>query len=308
MTLSIPGYFDYPHRRPGLDHDRYDHRYLVDAPAVAWPNGAPIALWITVPVHHFPLDMTARPFVPAGGMTRVAPDVWNYTLRDYGNRVGIFRIMRMLADRNLTATAAMSARIAERYPVLLDAIVGRGWEVMASGMDMGRLHHGGLPIEEEKALVDDSFAILRRASGQPVTGWHSPEFSESSNTPDLVAAAGGDHVADYLNDDMPYAMRTKAGALTAMPLSEELSDKKILYVQNQPLAAWEQQVLAAHDVLRAEGEGGAPRILSLTLTPWVIGQPYRIQALARVLDAILAAGPIWNVNARAISECARTPA
>jgi peptidoglycan/xylan/chitin deacetylase (PgdA/CDA1 family) len=295
--MSAPaGYFDYPFRRPGLDHDRFPHRALRDAPPVRWPNDARIALWITVDAEHFPMDMQAKPFLPLGGAERIAPNTWDYTMRDYGNRIGIYRIMKLLDARNLRATVSMNAQTAVRYPSLLREITGRGWEVMASGVDMKHLHHGLVPPAQEAQQISTALTTLRSMSGQAVRGWHSPAHSESAITPDLVAAQGVSYLTDWVNDDMPYVMRTDAGELVCMPLTYELSDKRVLFLQNQSVAEWERQVTDAFDCLYAEAANGGGRILSLSVAPWVIGQPYRIQALARVLDHVLAQAAVWNAT------------
>jgi allantoinase len=263
---GLPGYFDYPHRRPGLDHDRFDMRYLRHAAPARLPNGAKVALWVTVHVEFFPMDMGRQPFLAPGGLERPYPDYWNFTTRDYGNRVGIFRVMRSLEEAGVKATAAVNSEVAARYPLLIEEIVRRGWEVMASGVDMGTLHHGTLALEDERALVRKSVSTLRQVAGGPVTGWHSPAFSESANSLDLVAGEGIAYVADWINDDMPFPMRTKAGPLVAMPLTYELSDRRILFQQHQALHEFEHQVLAAFDCLKGEAETQGGRILSLRLS------------------------------------------
>lgn len=280
-------YFTYPHRRPGLDHDRYDHRYLAETAPVAWPNGAKLLIWVSIHSEHFPMDMPNKPFVPLGGMDRVYPSVWDYSTRDYANRVGIFRLMKVLDRHGLRPTVAMNSEVAERYPALVDEIVKREWEIAASGVNMGLLHHGLLSLEEERALVEKSFATLRKASGQPVKGWHSPSHSQSLNTPELVAENGADYIADWLNDDMPYTFRTAQGELTQLPMSYELSDRKILFLHNQSSAEYEQQLTAAFDCLYAEADSKGGRILSLSLSPWVIGQPSKIRSLDRLLTSFL---------------------
>ena len=161
-----PSYFDYPWRRRGLDHDRFPHRNLPQAKPVVWPGKARVALWVAVHVAHFPMDMPKLPFVAPGGMERPYPSYWDYTQRDYGNRVGIYRLMRALDARGLRATALMSAVLATRYPALMTEIAASKWEVAAAGMDMGKLHHGGLPEAEERALVQEAVGTLRGAFGR----------------------------------------------------------------------------------------------------------------------------------------------
>jgi peptidoglycan/xylan/chitin deacetylase (PgdA/CDA1 family) len=285
---QLVDYFVYPHRRPGLDHDRFEHRYLRSLTPVAWPGGNRLLIWITIHVEHFPMDMPATPLLPLGGMDRVYPSVWDYSTRDYGNRIGIFRLMKVLDCHNLRATAAMNSEVAVRYPYLLEEVVRRGWEVAASGVDMGKLHYGLLESDAERTLVEQSFATLRQASGQSVTGWHSPGHSESANTPDLVAGAGARYIADWLNDDMPYTFSTNNGPLTHLPLSYDLSDRKIVFLHNQSISEYEQQIQAAFDCLYAESAERGGRILSLSLSPWVIAQPSRIKTLDRLLGRLLA--------------------
>lgn len=283
----LANYFDYPHRRPGLDHSRFFHRYLDRAPAVAWPGGARLLLWTTVHIEHFPMDMTARPFLPIGGIERPYQAGWEYTMRDYGNRVGVFRLMKVLDRHGLRPTVAMNSEVAERYPFLLAEMVKRNWEIAASGVNMASLHHGDLAEETERGLVRRSFETLRRASGQKVTGWHSPAHSQSARTPDLVAECGGRYIADWVNDDMPYEFKTARGSLMQMPLSYDLSDRKILFLQNQNAASYAQQIEAAFDCLCAEAAEKGGRILSLSLSPWVSGQPGRIKTLDGLLGRIL---------------------
>ncbi len=289
MSLIGEDYFRYPYRRKGLDHDRFERRFLRDLPDRAWPGGQRLKIWVTVHLEHFPMDMPSKPFVPPGGMDRPYPSVWDFSTRDYGSRVGIYRLLRVLDRHGVRATAAMNAAVALRYPHLLDDILRRDWEIAAAGLDMGRLHHGGLDPATEADRVAESFAVLRGRTGQAVTGWHSPAHSQSAATPDLVARNGGRYIADWINDDMPYAFRTAAGELTQMPLSWDLSDHKILHLQNMPVEDYEWQLNAAFDALAAESAGRGARILSLSLAPWIIGQPGRIRALDRLLARFLAA-------------------
>lgn len=306
MSRLVPHYLDYPLRRPGNDHGRFPHRYLASEKPAAWPDGSTLKLWITIHAEHFPMDMPAKPFVPLGGMERPAPSVWDYSTRDYGNRLGIFRIMRVLDRHGLKASVAMNSAVASRYPFLVGEIDRRGWEIMASGTDMGRLHHGDLPVETERAYVEESFSTLRRISGQPVLGWHSPAHSQSQSTPELVAEAGASFIADWINDDMPYAFTTAKGPLVQLPLSYDLSDRKIFFLHNQTMAEYEHQIGAAFDVLRAEAQGRGGRILSLSLSPWVIGVPSRIATLDRLLGRFSTASGVTSATGVELMEAWRS--
>jgi allantoinase len=203
----------YPHRRRGLDHAWFSHERTLDRKPITWPDRKPIALWITVPLEFFPLDAPAQPFRPVGGFDRGYPDYWSYSNRDYGLRIGIYRIMRVLDQLKLTATAAVNAAVAVRYPRVVEEAVTRNWEIMASGIDMGQLHHGGLSLDDERYRVRKARDILSKAAGKSIYGWHSPGHSESMHTLLLVKECGFDYVADWANDDLPYLQQTSAGPL-----------------------------------------------------------------------------------------------
>ena len=178
--MSVPpDYLKYAHRRYGMDHDRYIWSALPRRKKVNWPGGARVALWIVPALEWFPLDMKGKPFKPPGALVTAYPDLRHYTLRDYGNRVGIFRVMKALERFGMRASVAVNAAVAVRHPSLIKACVDRGWEVIANGLDMDHMHYEGLPKDEERELVEDSLAILRRVSGQKVRGWLSPARSES---------------------------------------------------------------------------------------------------------------------------------
>ncbi|SFC62654.1 polysaccharide deacetylase family protein [Tropicimonas isoalkanivorans] len=287
MSAIPDSYFDYPLRGKGYDHDRYTARYLRDLPMFEWDGGDTLKLWVCVHLEHFPMDMPASPVKPIGGMDRPYPSVWDFSTRDYGSRVGIYRLFDVLDRYGIRATAAMNSVLATRYPTLMDDILKRDWEVAAAGVDMGHLHHSQLSEDEEAALVGESFDTLRKVSGQGVTGWHSPAHSQSAATPDLVAEAGAKYICDWINDDMPYAFKTRAGTLTQMPLSYDLSDHKIIGLQNMPIGDYEYQLGAAFDVLRDESRTRGGRILSMSLSPWAIAQPGRIGALERLLSRFM---------------------
>src|SRR5262249_41468788 len=114
----------YRHRRPGLDHDSFIHEATFKRPAIAWPGHKRIALWITVPIEFFPLDAPTLPVCPLGGLDRGYPDFWGYSNRDYGTRIGVYRIMRVLDALGLRATAAVNAVVATHYPRIIEELCG----------------------------------------------------------------------------------------------------------------------------------------------------------------------------------------
>ena len=300
---SLPdSYLEYPKRRYGMDHERYDWSPLPQRKPVAWPGGARIALWVVPALEWFPLDMKGQPFKPPGAMQTSYPDLRHYTLRDYGNRVGIFRVMEALARHAIPASVAVNAAVAVRYPSLVKACVERGWEIIANGLDMDHLHHGGLAEADERALVEQSLRILRAASGGKVRGWLSPAKSESFATPDLLREAGIDYVCDWVNDDMPYAMRTRAGELVAMPHPVDIDDYTILVQNHHTEDDFRDALIDQFDLLYREASPENGRVMAISLHPWVIGQPYRIGALEQALQHIMQKQGVWAATGSQILD------
>ena len=286
-------YLDYPLRRYGMDHERYDWSMLPERKPVAWPHQARVALWVVPALEWFPLNMAGQPFKPPGAMQTAYPDLRHYTLRDYGNRVGIFRIMKALEKHGIRPTVAVNAAVAVRYPSLINECTQRGWEIMANGLDMDHLHHGGLALDDEKKLIDTTLDILRKASGQAVRGWLSPAKSESAATLDLLGAAGLDYVSDWVNDDMPYAMRTASGPIHAMPHPIDIDDHTILVQNHHTEDDFRDQLCDQFDLLYKESATDGGRIMAISLHPWVIGQPYRMRALEEALAHIMRHPGVW---------------
>lgn len=295
-------HLEYPHRSYGMDHDRYTWSMLSERKPISWPREAKLAVWINVSMQFFPLNQRGKPFPPPGGMTMPYPDLRHFTLRDYGNRVGVYRVLKAFADRQLPASFAVNAQLAERTPGLVNELSDVG-EVLAHGWNMDSPHFGGMDEAEEAQLVDQSLQTLRDVTGQRVRGWLSPGRNESENTPDLLAERGVDFLCDWVNDDMPYPFRTSAGDLIAMPLSTEIEDRFVIQNNLHSEESWRDQVCDACDFLLAEAQAGGGRLLSLSLHPWLIGQPHRIAKLESVLDYLLEQRDVWFAKPSDVVDC-----
>jgi allantoinase len=163
MTLDKE-HLEYPHRSYGMDHARYDWSMLSQRTPITWPNDARLALWVNVGLQFFPLNQQGKPFPIPGGMTMPYPDLRHFSLRDYGNRVGIYRFLKAFDQFGIKPTFAFSTELAERAPYLLQKIVERGDEIICHGWNMDSLHYGGMDAAEETALVERSLNRLRELS------------------------------------------------------------------------------------------------------------------------------------------------
>jgi allantoinase len=300
MTLPAD-YLTYPRRKHGMDQNRYAWRLSIDRPKIAWPGDKAVALMIIVPIEFHMLNPGGKPFKHPGAMQTPYPDLRHYTTRDYGNRIGAFRILKELKAARLTATFPINARLLPRIKPLIGAILEDGHEIAAHGWDTDSIHFGGIDPDAERRFILDTRAAFDAEGLHPKT-WMTPARSQSFATPDLIRAAGFTVCLDWEIDNTPVAMRTDHGDLWCPPLFNELDDRKMLIDQRQTEAEWRDQIVEAAALLKSEYGRFGGQALGFTLTPYVIGQPFRIWALREALAQLAGDGAIWPATARAIAE------
>jgi peptidoglycan/xylan/chitin deacetylase (PgdA/CDA1 family) len=298
MSLD-PSYLTYPKRRHGYDHDLYPWSSIFDRPPVRWPDGKSVAVWICVSLEWFPLTPSDTPFRAPGHMQTPYPDYRHYTARDYGTRVGFYRMLDAFAAAGVPVSIAANGAIAERYPQAIRDIVSAGHEIIAHSSDMNGTIATGLPVEEERALIARALDALERAAGTRPKGWLSIARSQSWNTLDLLKQAGLAYCCDWVNDELPYRF---ANGLIDLPLNHELSDRQIITTQQQSADSWAQQMEDAFDWLAAEAQRFGGRMLPIHLTPYIMGLPYRIGALETLLKRLAARPEAWFARGDAILE------
>lgn len=282
MTLD-PAYLEYAARGRGMDHGLYGYSNLFERPPVAWSEGKTVAIACVVSLEWFPMVPEDKPFRAPGHMQTAYPDYRHYTAREYGTRVGFYRLLDAFDKADVRASIAVNGAIAERYPRIIDDIVAAGHEIVAHSTDMNGTIATGLPEEDEKALIARSLASLESASGTRPKGWLSIARSQSWNTPRLLAEAGLAYMCDWPNDELPYRMETGAGSIVNVPLNHELSDRQILNVQQQSADSYVEQIKDAYRWLAGEAEHHGGRMLPLHLTPYIVALPYRIAAFENLL-------------------------
>lgn len=294
LTLE-PAYLEYPGRRRGYDHDLYPWSSLQDRRPVHWPGGAPVAVWVCVSLEYFPMVPADTPFRAPGHMQTPYPDYRHYTARDYGTRVGIYRLLDALAAAGATASMATNSAIADHAPPLLADLVAAGHEIIAHSTDMNGTIASRLAEEEERALIAESLDRLERATGTRPQGWLSIARSQSWDTPRLLQQAGVRYCCDWVNDELPWRF---ANGLINLPLNHELSDRQVISVQQNSADSYAEQLLDAFDWLANEArEQGGGRMLPIHLTPYISGLPYRIGAIEHLLAGLQARGAWFATGA-----------
>ena len=290
------------------NHDFFHSQPIVARPPVAWPNGARLAFGVVVSIEQYEMTQkpgAAMPVTLPGGMGRGPyPDFRTYSLREYGNRVGIFRLMQTLDKHGLRATAAIDAQVATGKPVIVKECMRRGWEIAAHGNAVTQLISAKLSEAEEREQIGAAFAAIQSASGKRPCGWHGPEYGESARTPDILAELGVRYVLDWPNDELPYAMRTRSGSLVSVPMLVDFDDVFAHWYRKLTMARWQLSIADALDRMIADGKT-RPRMLILNLHPWLIGQPWRISYLDAVLADLKKREGVWCATAGEIADCWR---
>lgn len=297
------------YRAPGMDHDLYPWSPLPARPALAWPGSARIAFAPVVHLEHWELD-------PPPGAVRdprfcdpfgdFRPDYRTYTWREYGMRVGVFRVFEALDRHGLAASVAVNASAIARYPVLIEECLGRGWEIVAHGTHATRMVSSAMSEAEETAVIAESVESIERATGRRPLGWISQDFGQSARTPHLLAAQGFHYLADWPNDDQPFWMST-APPILSIPCQSELDDVQLLWHRRVLTPRYPALVEEAFSVLHAEG-AGAGRSFALGIHPWLFGMPHRIAYLDAAFARLSQFAAVWTTTLGGISAHMRSVA
>ena len=218
------------------------------------------------------------------------PDILGYGLRDYGNRVGVWRLMEVFDRFQLPCTVSLSMAVLQMYPEIAEAMLKRRWEFMSHGLYNTR-YHWNLSEADERAAIEECQQIHRQFTGRGLPGWFSPAASNTFNTPDLVAEAGIGYLCDLYHDDQPTPIQVRQGELFSLPYSMEINDS-IAWRRGQEGAAFAQKICDEFDTLYAEGAVSG-QVMNIAVHPFIMGQPHRIEHLARALDYVLSHSGVW---------------
>jgi peptidoglycan/xylan/chitin deacetylase (PgdA/CDA1 family) len=280
------------------DHDLYPYRPIVDRPDYHWPGGRRLAIYLGVNYEVFDFG---------GGLgaelapSQTKPDVMNYGWRDYGNRVGAWRLFDLFDRLELRTTALLNADILDRCPGLAEACRDRGDEIAAHGRSNAEAQ-GTLSQSDEERLIGDVTTRLASLGARP-TGWLGPWISESRHTPGLLAKAGYRYLLDWAHDDQPTRLDTKHGGLLSVPYSQEINDLPAIIQRRQEAETFARMIRAAVEQLLSECDR-RPLVLGIALHPYIMGQAHRVPPLARVLTELRAANDprIWWTTAGEIAS------
>jgi allantoinase len=274
---------------------------IVRRPPFSFPNGARVALWLIPNIEFFALtDMIPA---SAGGGGKV-PDIPGWSSRDYGNRIGVFRLMEVMDRYDVRGTVALNANLCAQHPEIIEECQKRRWEFMGHNeTNTKRLNE--VPEGEDAAIVRRTVKTITEATGVAPKGWLGSGLQETWNTLDQLVDNGIEYVSDWCNDDQPYQMTLEDGrTIMSIPYTHELNDKPAFENRHMTADQFETMIKRQFDVLWREGET-QPRVMAIALHPYLTGLPHRIGALDSALEYVCQHEGVWRATGAEIATAGR---
>jgi allantoinase len=288
-----------PDPLPG--HGRYPYAPIIARPSFAWPDGRRLAFYVGLNLEHFAFGAGLGAELAPGGPP---PDVLNFAWRDYGNRVGAWRLLALLDELGLPCSVLVNSALYGYAPELVAAHRARGDEIVGHGRTNSE-RQGVLAEAEERALIVEATRTIALHEGRPPAGWLGPWISESRVTPDLLAEAGYRYLLDWCHDDQPVWLAVRGGGhILSVPYPQELNDIPAIVARKVGAAEFADMIVDQCDEMLAQA-AGQPLVMGLALHAYLVGQPFRLRQLRRALRHVLAAGGarLWPTTAGAIATC-----
>lgn len=280
-------------------HNRYPFSAIVDRPDYSWPGGKRLAFYIALNVEQFGFGERT-----GGDFTSVPHPPYHrgFAWRDYGNRVGIWRLLELFEEFELPVTMLVNTALYDHCPRVLEPFRARGDEFVGHGRTNSE-HQGELPEEEERALIAEVTDTIRTHEGTPPRGWMSPWISQSTLTPDLLQEAGYRYMLDWHCDDQPVWFSTRGGSILAVPYpAMEVNDMVSIVYRRVSDTDFTRMIVDNFDEMLAQS-AAQPLVCMVSLHTFVVGQPFRVRELRKAFQHIAAhRDEIWLTHPGAIAE------
>ena len=271
---------------------------IVDRPAMKVPNDGRIIVWSVVNLEVWDISRPmARQMVPAPTGQVLLPDVPNWSWHEYGMRVGVWRFFDLYKRLGIRPTLSINARVCEDYARVAKEAADHGWEFMAHAYEQGPIHK----VDDQPAMIKRTMDVIEKFTGHPSIGWLGPGLTQTLETPDYLAEAGIKYIGDWVFDEIPTTVNTTHGPLVALPYTLELNDIPTMIVQHHESGYWKDRCIDAFDRLYAEG-ATRPRVMTISIHPYISGQPHRIKYLEEVYDYINRFEGVVHMNGKEIYE------
>jgi peptidoglycan/xylan/chitin deacetylase (PgdA/CDA1 family) len=281
-------------RDPGF----YDHLPWTRRPVIRWPGGARVAFWVAPNIEFYELNPPRNP--SRAPWARPAPDVLNYSYRDYGNRAGFWRMFESMQRCGMRGSVSLNVAMCQHHPEIIRECAAAGWEFYSHGTYNTR-YLMNMSEAQERAVIQDSIDTIRDHTGQKLDGWLAPALTYTERTLDLVAEMGLSYVCDLFHDDQPGPVKVRQGRLASIPYSLEMNDTIVYNVNLVSPRRYGDILKRQFDRLWAEGEHSGT-VMCIPLHPYLIGQPYRLAAFEEALSYITSHEGVWLATGREIAH------
>ena len=288
-------------------HGRYSYSAITRRPVYDWPDGSRLAVYVGFNLETFAFgEGFGAELAPMAHQ----PDVLNYSWREYGNRVGAWRLLEMFDSLRWPTAALINSAMYDDAPQLVAAFRSRGDEIVGHGRTNAE-KQGTLPEAEERALIAEATRRIRENEGRAPAGWLGPWISQSATTPDLLAEAGYRYLLDWAMDDQPVMMRVRGGGrgILSVPYPQELNDIPAIVARKNSAAEFADMIIETFDEM-LEQAVHQPLVMGIALHPYLVGQPHRLRPLRRALQRMQQRRDrFWLTTPGAIAEhCLALPA
>lgn len=265
-----------------LPNERLSYLPITERPPLSLPDGKKMVVWIIVNIEEWDARETMPRTVltpPAGGSP--TPDIPNWAWHEYGNRVGFWRLLRMFDALDLPAALAINGTAVASYRPIADAAIARGWEFMGHGYTQKNMQK----VADEAADIAATTRAIEAATGKRPRGWLGPGLTETWETPDLLKEAGYEYVCDWVLDDQPVELATRAGPIVNIPYTQECNDVAMMLIQHHPAREYFQRASDQLDQL-LDDSAEATRVMALVIHPYIVGVPHRAPYVRKILEKI----------------------
>jgi len=281
-------------------HGRYDERPLPERPSYDWPDGRRLAVYVALNLEHFAFGEGLGAELAPGGPQ---PDILNYAWRDYGNRIGVWRLLNLFDDLDLPVAVLANTAMYDYAPTVMAAFRKRGDEIVGHGRTNSE-RQADLNEADERRLIAECAARIAKEEGRPPAGWLGPWISESPVTPDLLEECGYGYLLDWCHDDQPVWFRARSGGrILSVPYPQELNDIPAIVARKMNADAFADMIVDNFDEM-LEQSRHQPLVMGIALHAYLVGQPYRLKHLRRALKHIRAAaasGQVWLTTPGAVA-------
>jgi peptidoglycan/xylan/chitin deacetylase (PgdA/CDA1 family) len=258
-------------------HSRYAYSPIVKRPDYSWPEGKRLAFYVALNIEHFA-------FGAGRGMDPVHSNRQNsrhYAWRDYGSRIGHWRLFEILDELKLPATVLLNSAVCDHYPELVEKMKARGDDIIGHGRTNAE-EHTAMWEDDEARAIEDCTETLEKHFGVRPTGWMGPGAAESRVTPDLLKEAGYTHLLDWPFDDQPIWMQTRSGPLLSVPYPMELNDAGAQAHRDQTARQFGEMIVDQFEEMLEQSER-QPLVFALSLHGFIAGQPYRLRPIRQAI-------------------------